>query len=194
MDKKYLGLPKEKIIEIVLTSFVFGVMLLFLSHCLNLQLNERVVEFQKYQYNRERAEALFGDLSKLTNERFYKMKRLVQHYANPQYPSNTESFRNEYQDVIARWNSNLATHTTLLEARFDKSFRDYFKDNIHEPFLNFHADIKGIKEKRDQSILTKRQYVQKLDSLDHEFQRLSDTIDAFNKNMLLSIQRIQYKK
>jgi len=178
---------KEILVSHVINFVLIGIVAVSITYYFNQKILELDRDFMISQYEKQVAGKLFADLSVLMNKRLFRMKLLVWHYLDPQYPEEKNKVRQSYQEMIDEWNYALSKNSNLIQFRFGKPMRSKFDDKIHEKFRDLHSQLVDIVREKEK--IGEERFISKLNELERDLRPLSDDIDKFNAELLESIEK-----
>lgn len=126
--------------------------------------------------DRKQAEAIFNEVSRLMDDRYYKTVRLLSAYKRGD-AEKIERYHESLAEQLEHWNANLHRINTLLEAYYGRDIQRFFDTQVrHRMALTGNRILQGATEKKDQV------YV------DTYLKELNVRITRLNRLMLRSIQ------
>lgn len=126
--------------------------------------------------DRQQAEEIFNEVSRLMDDRLYKTRRLLSVYSQND-SSKIETCRLSLSTQLEEWNANRHRMYSLIEGYYGAKFCTFFKTRIQNPFANTgnHILYTGAKELKDQT------------KIKADLETIEKDINIFNKMMLDAI-------
>jgi hypothetical protein len=168
------------VVGFLLTTVVGGLLGVYLqrrswSHQYNVQLAAA---------RRDRAVALFEELSRLLDRRLYRMRRLYwtirRERERPLSERGAKSLE-DYDAVLFEWNDNINRNLALLERSFGSRMRERLDNEIG-------ATMRSVGVALENELKNPSASETDLNEIDSRLDRLANLIYAYNIEMLASIQ------
>ena len=128
-------------------------------------------EVEIIDYEREQSVKVFVEISSIMDNRLYRMRKVFwsKKFKVDQIIYNSR--KQDYEEILDLWNSNINKNLALLERYFGKKNRIFFETQIHYKFVSLTDDIAELipEESTDSDFRHIEYEIDKLNSLIYKF-------------------------